>query len=1087
MKVSANYKWQKLKFFKEFFKGQACLFALVINLLFSVNLFAQKLELKGSILNGSGQPIPAATIIINGSGGKTLSNAKGLFIIGNVDSSAVLSVSCIGYESNEYRVNGKTSSLKIVLKPNLKQLEDVEVVSSGYQVITKERATGSFVKIDNAALNQQVGTNILQRLDGVSNGLLFNVGKQNSNPQNKTNITIRGLSTINGPLDPLIVLDGFIYEGDINNINPNDVDNITILKDATAASIWGARAGNGVIVITTKKGKLNQKLQVSLNVNTIISTKPDLFYLPQISSGDYINVEEFLFNKGYFNNRINNPYESLTPAVQVFLDKQNGFITAGDSASHINSLKAIDSRDQYNKYVYRNALTQQYFVNLQGGNNTNAYTFSLGYDKSKGELSDQTKKINIRLENIFQPLKNLQINVGVYYTNSTNLSGKQGYSASVAGRQVPYLRLADESGSPLSLAVDYRDTYTDTAGEGKLLNWKYYPLEDYKHNISKTNLQELYANAGLQYKINSALSFDLKYQYQQQSSANEQVNDIESYAARNMINQFTQYNRQTNVIQYIVPLGGIKTTGNSKVESYTARAQVNYIHSRGDHDLSAIVGGEVRQAISVSNGNILYGYNADPLISTIADYVNYYPTFVTGEYSQVQGGTAFSNSINRFVSLYANGAYTLRKRYSVSASVRRDGSNIFGLNTNDKWKPLWSVGTSWKLSDEAFYHSALLPVLKLRATYGYSGNVDLSRSAVSIGNYYASSSINLPFVRINVINNPNLRWEKIGIFNLGIDFGFKKNVVTGSLEYYHKYGVDLYGTTPFDYTTWGANNVVTSNVANMQGQGIDLILNSKNIDRSFKWITTLLFNYNTSKTTKYNNESATQIGALISNGGSITPFIGKPLYAIAAYKWGGLNSEGNPQGYVNGKLSTDYRAIVEEGVSRGLNGNVMFIGSSSPIVFGSFINTISFKNFTASLNIRYKFGYYFKRPYFTSGSLIQGGVNKDYEKRWQQPGDENTTNVPSFVYPADSDRDGFYGSSEVNVLKADHIRLQYINIAWALTKVKKKVLPFMNIQFYANASNLGILWRANKEKIDPDYPGSVPPLKSFAIGIRANF
>ena len=228
----------------------------------------------------------------------------------------------INMEPFELKVSGKTK-LDISLKSKVTALGDVIVtVSTGYEDIPKERATGSFAKINNATLNQQTGTNILKRLDGVTSGLQFTVGKSNTNPQNKTNITIRGLSTINGPLDPLIVLDGFIYEGDINNINPNDIDNVTVLKDAVATSIWGARAGNGVIVISTKKGKYNQKLQIGFTSTVIVNSKPDLDYLPQMATSDYIDVEQFLFGKGYFNTRINRKYQGLTPAVGNFLKRR---------------------------------------------------------------------------------------------------------------------------------------------------------------------------------------------------------------------------------------------------------------------------------------------------------------------------------------------------------------------------------------------------------------------------------------------------------------------------------------------------------------------------------------------------------------------------------------------------------------------------------------------------------------------------------------------------------------------------------------------------------------------------------------------
>ena len=1059
----------------------------LVMLLFSLQPFAQTHEATGIVKNETGHPIPLVSVTIKGTGQATFTDVNGAFILPGIDSNAVLLFSSIGYETTEYKTGSSNRPFSIVLKQGLKDLQNVEVISTGYQDIPKERATGSFVKVDNTTLNQQAGTNILKRLDGVTSGLIFNTGRHNSNPDNKTAISIRGLSTINGPLDPLIVLDGFIYEGDINNINPNDIDNITILKDATATSIWGSRAGNGVIVITTKKGRLNQKLQVSLTAGININAKPDLHDLPLMSSADYIDAEQFLFGQGYFDGTINNPYLALTPAVQIFLQRRNGFISAADSAARINALKGTDARDQYKKYVYTKAVTQQYAINIQGGNNNNAYTFSMAYDHSRSELNAPGKKINIRVDNLFQPVKNLGLNISVYYTNTDAGSGRQPYNTLVAGRQVPYLKLADDMGNALPVPSQYNDLYTDTAGGGRLLNWKYYPLEDYKHSFSKSNLQELFANAGVQYKLFHFLDIDLKYQYQNQVTDDEQINDIDSYAARDMINRFSQLDASTGVITYVVPYGGIQTTTHAKTVSHTARGQLNYNQARKNHFISAIIGTEARQVTATGSGNIIYGYNADPLTGTVADYVNSYPTFITGDYDQVPGGSTVSNTIHRFVSLYANAAYTYYGRYTLSASARRDGSNIFGLTTNDKWKPLWSSGAGWKISSEPFYHASMLPFLKLRLTYGYSGNVDLSKSAAAIGNYYPSSSINFPFVRINVINNPDLRWEKIGIFNAGIDFEFKNKVLTGSFDYYRKHGSDLYGTTAYDYTTWGASDVITSNIADMKGKGFDLALNARMLDRKVTWNSILLLNYNTNKTTKYNNKEAKDIGSIIAEGTRITPFIGKPLYAIAAYKWGGLDTAGNPQGFVNGQLTTDYQAIFNEALEKGLDGNVIFKGSSVPVVFGSFINTFSWKGISLSANIAYKFGYYFRKSSFTSSGLVQGSAAySDYEKRWQKPGDEAFTDIPAFLYPDNGDRDGFFASSEINVLRGDHIRLQYINLSYAPKMLFPK-LPLRDVQLYVYIANLGILWRANKEKFDPDYPGALRPSKSFAFGLRAAF
>lgn len=467
------------------------IFMVIFLFFLSVNLDAQKINIKGKVINETGEPVPFSTISLKGTNRAVTANNEGLFQFAAVNTGDTLVVSSVGYETIEHRIAKDVALLRIGLKQASTSLESVEIVNTGYQNIPKERATGSFDFIDTKTLNQQVGTNILKRLEGVSSSVLFDNNKQISGQVKNDNISIRGLSTINASTAVLVVLDGFIYEGDINNINPNDIESITILKDAAASSIWGARAGNGVIVINTKKGKFNQRLKIGLSTDVIVNQKPDLNYLPQVSSADEINLEEYLFNNGFFNSAISSPFQALTPAVEVFNNRRMGLISAEDSAKDINSLKAIDSRNQYRKYFLRNAVTQQYNVNLSGGSAVNAFTFSIGYNRNLGELRSLSDQINVHLDNSIRPVKNLSINIGAYYTNSNSTSGLAAYNTiTVGGRQVPYLQFADASGNPLPVVTGYRNEYTDTAGGGKLLDWEYIPLEDYKHNLGKTSQGE---------------------------------------------------------------------------------------------------------------------------------------------------------------------------------------------------------------------------------------------------------------------------------------------------------------------------------------------------------------------------------------------------------------------------------------------------------------------------------------------------------------------------------------------------------------------------------------------------------------------
>ncbi len=503
------------------------------------------------------------------------------------------------------------------------------------------------------------------------------------------------------------------------------------------------------------------------------------------------------------------------------------------------------------------------------------------------------------------------------------------------------------------------------------------------------------------------------------------------------------------------------------------------------------MGAELRDVTSTGHMYNLYGYISDPKTFATIDYITPFKTFVNGNPANIEGPPAaeLGIGVNRFVSFLGNIAYTYKKKYSASLSARKDASNVFGLTTNDKWNPLWSSGVGWELSNESFYKlKKFIPYLKLRFSYGYSGNVDVNKTALPIASANTYVITNLPFVRIAQINNSSLRWERIKQVNLGLDFRIKLGGISGSIDYYQKTGTDLYGPSPFDYTAWGVRNNVNRNVANMKGSGLDVIVNLNNIKGSLNWNSIVFFNWNSTRVTKYFGNST--IDLLLGGGQKITPFIGKPLYAITAYEWGGLNASGDPQGYLNGGLSTDYTAIFAEARSKGTSGgNIKYIGPATPPFYGSITNSFDWKRLSFSFNISYSFGYYFTRIPLLYNSLFASGVgHEEFIHRWRKPGDELLTNVPAMVFsdhPQFENRDLFYRNSEINVLKADHVRLRFINVSYSLP-----IKSSYRIVIYSNIANLGLLWRANRLGLDPDYASSntsLPPSRQYTFGIKANF
>jgi len=409
------------------------------------------------------------------------------------------------------------------------------------------------------------------------------------------------------------------------------------------------------------------------------------------------------------------------------------------------------------------------------------------------------------------------------------------------------------------------------------------------------------------------------------------------------------------------------------------------------------------------------------------------------------------------------------------------------VKSNQKGVPLWSMGLAWNLSKESFYDVAFLPYLKIRATYGYNGNVNKSISA-----YLTASSNGLlnpygkQYLSIQNPPNPSLKWERIKNVNFGIDFGTNTDILTGSIDYWIKDGLDLIGATPIAAQT--GITVFTGNSASMRGHGIDLILNSKNLDiNGFKWRSSFLLNYNTDKITSYKVKGARNSDIVSSN--FLQPLEGYSYYSLFSYKYMGLDGEGNPQSIIEGKLSKDYSAI-----NNSTNGNdLVYSGSLSPKFYGNLLNTFLWKSLELSFNLTYKLGYVYRRTslnnssLFTNPNTTSAFQQPDFDLRWQKTGDETITNVPSLIYPADGLRDNIYYYSSVLVEKADNIRLQDIKLNYMVSNKRLRFLPFSNINIYFYASNLGIVWRASKYKIDPDYPYSIPVPKIYSIGLKTNF
>ncbi|QNN42711.1 SusC/RagA family TonB-linked outer membrane protein [Pedobacter roseus] len=852
---------------------------LVIAGIFYLNNVSAQASFSGKVTTEDGKALAGALVRINEEKIIVQTDLQGMFILSLPNGKHKAEISFTGY--NVRSVELIVPSVKVIefsLTEKNSQLDDVTVVSTGYQTIPKERATGSFVQLNKKMLERSVSTNIISRIQDVTSGLLAN-----KNASSNSTLSIRGKSTLFGNASPLVILDNFPFEGDLNTINPNDVESITILKDASAASIWGARAGNGVIVINSKKGFKNSAPQISLSSSVQIGEKPDAFYGKSMSAADFIEIEKNLFSSGFYKNAETSISQiSLTPVIELLVAKRDGKITSADADSQIEALKSYDVRNDIEKYVYRTSISQQYQLSINGGSENHLYYLSAGYDKNKANQinnSDQRITLNANQTNSF--FKNrLEIVSGISFLQGNVSNNNQGIITSY-----PYARLVDENGISQVINRGYRNSFMEAMEAKGFVNWRYNPIDDIGQNSFSTINSEFRVNTMANYKIADFLSVSLQYQFAKSTSEQNNLQGENSYYTRNLVNSFTSVNANGTLTRPI-PIGGILDNNLSSGISNNFRSQVNFDKTfLLKHAVSAIAGAEVKQLRTNSRRNVTYGYNEEYVKGSPVDYFSIFPqSYDPTSYAGIPYSDNLARLTDRYLSYFVNASYTFKNRYIFSASSRLDQSNLFGVDANQKGVPLYSTGLGWNISDEEFYKVSFLPYLKLRLTYGHSGNVFKNLSAYTTATYSTgtASPTKLPFAQIENPPNPTLRWEKVKMLNSGVDFGFVGGRVSGSIEYYSKRASDLLGTTPIASSS--GITVFSGNSANTKGYGVDIILNTINVKSKMRWNTNLLFSVAEDRVTSY--PLGTLNSAYLSGG--ILPVEGKPINSISSYAWGDL-------------------------------------------------------------------------------------------------------------------------------------------------------------------------------------------------------
>lgn len=1073
-----------------------------------------KLRISGKVTDERGLPLPGVNILIKGTTLGYISDVEGNYTAVCAKGDTLL-FSMIGFESQIRAVNDE-KPMNVKMKESIESLDEVVVVSTGYSRLPKERATGSFSVVTAKELEKRPSPNILNRLEGVVPGVyvdvkksdmtfLYGSNRQDGQLEEQSNISmnIRGKSSFSDAMTrPLLVVDGFPTDLELKNLNPNDVESITFLKDAAAASIWGARAANGVIVIETKKGKKSGKPGTTINfgMNVMTSASPRFSTLPVMTSAEMIDYEREMVDKGYITRPVSSAWGAgyaISTAAKLLLDAKDGVISQDVANAELEKLASRSAYRDVKKYLLQSSFSQQYNLSFSGASEQMSYFLSASYanerSNTKGNNGDRftlTSNLNFKLMNWATLTTGIRASLLNIKDNGLGLSSMQASLGILP--LMPYDQLVDDNGNRVDY-YRYDEVFVKEREALGYQSWRYNYLDELDNKDNTRKEQAVALTMGLNIPVPGVkgLALDGSFMYEKTNNKVRNYENENTYAARDRYNYATRYDESTGTLTHGLPGGALLNVAHTDARNYSLRGQLNYDNTIAEiHQVSALAGIEFRETRTWQNGAYYYGYNEQTLLA--ASQIQNPYTNIWGWNSYLLDGSPETDYQRRFLSYYGNLSYTLMNKYVVTGSVRYDDYNNFGVDRKYRATPMWSTGLSWHIGREDFIQDNVgwLNQLTFRTTYGYNGNIDqnqypFTQISLTTGN---DGYTQLPSSSINFAANPSVRWEKTGVLNFGLDFAVLNHRLSGTIELYRKYSRDLfadYQINPIFGANASSSYTLSRNAAKVNGKGIDLALNGTIVQRKdFTYRANLTFSYNSNEVKSSPYEMSSYFYS--SGGGSASMLEGYSMSNFWAYRWAGLDENGDALVYnADGEIIKSTENVT--------NDDLVYMGTLTPKYFGGFFNTFSYKGLSLYVGITYKFGHIFQKPTIAQqagGRNTYYEINEDMAKRWRVAGDEETTDVPRIGTNANSFTR--YRGADIHVLKGDHIRLREVALTYDIPSrwLNKLMINSGSIGF--TATNLGLIWKKNNAGIDPDFiPNSrnltMAPTPSYNFSLNLNF
>ena len=989
---------------------------------------SRKKRVTGVVKDVMGEPLIGANVVEKGrSTNGVITDFNGKFTL-EVDESASLVVSYIGYLAQDIPTKGK-GDFHIVLKEDANTLD--EVVVTGYGDFKKATYTGSASVLTTEKLEALPVVSVGQMIESNIPGISVVAGTS-SQPGAKTTLRVRGVASMNASTEPLYVLDGVpipSYDlsnftsmseaggmGFIETLNPADIESITVLKDAASASLYGAKGANGVVLITTKKGK-EGKLRVNMAAKYGIT---DFAYTYRPLMGG--EERRKLIHEGLVNFQLDKGVseQEAQQYADANIDQYAKRLPQGYS--------------DWESALFKTGYQQDYNLSASAGNQNSSFIGSLGYTKQTGvslnsemerftgrvDASNKYKKVEFGMNASFSWTKNVHLPEGKFY-------GSAIYASKV--NLTPSTPIYNEDGT-------YASGYRENNGYNPVLEAE---VNDYyARTVRAMGTAKIAYNVWDNLKISSVFTVDysLTKDFFFQSPEGR---DGATYQGR----------------------GRMQMTDRMR---YTSQNNLTYSKTFGKHSVSAVAAFEVMKYDyeDLYAAKKTYGQDINTSLGNAADPID------ADQKLQEDALMSYVASVN----------YSYDDKYYASFSFRRDGSSR--LSPDTRWGNFWSLSASWRLSQERFMQplKSVLSDLKLRASYGVNGNLPSSyygyQSTYTTGAFYNGK----PSPWESTLGNEELTWEKNYALNLGLDIGLFSRVNV-SLDWYTRTTKDLLMSKQLNSIS-GFSSLLT-NVGQMRNTGVELEVRSNNIKtKDFSWTTAFNLSHNKNKILKLADLPWFVDGRYVRKEGY-------PFNTIYLREYAGVDPETGSALYYDNQQDENGNYTKNKVTDPG-QASPIPLKDITPTISGGFMNTFNYKFIDLSFNLSYSFGGY---SYDNASYILQDDgysviSNKSTEqrRRWQKPGD--ITDVPRFVYG--NKKGGNYNSSRA-IHSTDHIRLKSLILGLNAPKAWLQKLGIGNARIYFSGTNL-LTWAAY-DQYDPEMSGVVgfytPPLKTYAFGLELKF